>query len=55
MLVPIKDVKSLVIAIKKMLEFDSNKVRTMAEESIKLAKEKYDVRKVNQNIIDIIN
>ena len=55
LLVPIKDVKSLVIAIKKMLEFDSNKVRTMAEESIKLAKEKYDVRKVNQNIIDIIN
>ncbi len=54
LLIPIKDKKSLVIAIKKMLEYDEKKINLMASESIKLAKEKYDVIKVNQNIIKII-
>ncbi len=54
LLVPIKDKKSLVIAIKRMLEYDEKKINHMASESIRLVKEKYDVIKVNQNIIQII-
>ena len=37
-----------------MLEFDYDKINQMAKESIKLAREKYDVSKVNRNIIKII-
>ena len=55
LLVPIKDKKSLAIAMQKMLEFDDEKINHMAEESIKLVNEKYDVRKVNLNILKIIN
>ena len=55
LLVPIKDKKSLVMAIEKMLMLDDKKINYMAEESIKLVREKYDVRKVNQNIVQIIN
>ena len=55
LLVPIKDKKSLVIAILKMLKFDKEKISDMANESIKLVTEKYDVRKVNSNIFEIIN
>ena len=54
-LIPAKDKDSLVIAIKKMLELDDKKINEMADESIKLVREKYDVRKVNQHIIQIIN
>ena len=38
-----------------MLELDDKKVNEMANESIKLVTKKYDVRKVNQHIIEIIN
>ena len=55
LLVPIKDKKSLVVAIEKILMLDDDKINRMAKESIKLVREKYDVRKVNQNIIQIIN
>ena len=55
LLVPIKDKKSLVLAIEKILMLDDEKINHMANESIKLVREKYDVRKVNQNIIQIIN
>jgi hypothetical protein len=34
---------------------DDEKINHMENESIKLVREKYDVRKVNQNIIQIIN
>ena len=54
LLVPIKDKVALIEAIKKMLEFDYDKINQMAKESIKLAREKYDVSKVNRNIIKII-
>ena len=55
LLVPIKNKKSLAIAIEKMIEFDDKKINHMANESIKLVSEKYDVRKVNLNIFEIIN
>ncbi len=54
-LVPIKDTKSLVKAIQNMLMLDDEKINHMAQESIKLARQKYDVRKVNQNIVKTIN
>ena len=38
-----------------MIEFDDKKINHMANESIKLVSEKYDVRKVNLNIFEIIN
>ena len=55
LLVPIKDKKSLALAMKKMLELDEENISLMANESIKLVTEKYDVRKVNLNIFQIIN
>ena len=55
LLVPIKDKKSLVLAIEKLLKLDDKKIRDMANESIKLARQKYDVRKVNAHILEIIN
>ena len=55
LLITPKDKDSLVIAIQKMLKLDDKKVNEMANESIKLVREKYDVRKVNQHIIKIIN
>ncbi len=54
-LVPIKDTKSLAKAIQNMLMLDDEKINHMAQESIKLARQKYDVRKVNQNIVKTIN
>ena len=39
----------------KVPEEDDEKVNEMANESINLVREKYDVRKVNQHIIEIIN
>ena len=54
-LVPIKDTKSLVKAIQNMLMLDDEKINHMAQESIKLARQKDDVRKVNQNIVKTIN
>ena len=54
-LVPIKDTKSLANAIQNMLMLDDEKINHMAQESIKLARQKYDVRKVNQNIVKTIN
>lgn len=55
LLVPIKDKKKLVLAMEKILKFDDKKIEDMANQSINLAKEKYDVKKVNKNILNIIN
>ena len=55
LLVQAKSKISLVDAITKMLKFDDFTINEMAKQSIKLAREKYDVSKVNQNIIKIIN
>ena len=54
-LVPVKDKKNLALVIEKILKFDDKKIRDMANQSINLAREKYDVRKVNKNILDILN
>ena len=50
-LVPVKDKKNLALAIEKILKFDDKKIRDMANQSINLAREKYDVRKVNKKYI----
>ena len=55
LLIPAMDKNSLVLAIQKMLKMDDRKIIEMGQESIKLVREKYDVRKVNQHIINIIN
>jgi glycosyltransferase involved in cell wall biosynthesis len=55
LLIPAMDKVSLVSAIQKMLKMDDRKIIEMGQESIKLVREKYDVRKVNQHIINIIN
>ena len=54
LLIPAMDKNSLVLAIQKMLKMDDRKIIEMGQESIKLVREKYDVRKVNQHIINII-
>lgn len=54
LLVQVKSKISLVDAIKKMLEFDDVKINEMARQSIELVRQKYDVSKVNENIIKII-
>ena len=54
LLVPIKDKKSLALAMQKMLELDNVEIKHMANESVKLVREKYDVTKVNDNILKII-
>ena len=54
LLVRVKSKSSLVDSIKKMLEFDDVKINEMARQSIKLVRQKYDVSKVNQNILEII-
>jgi len=54
LLVQVKSKSSLVDSIKKMLEFDDVKINEMAKQSIKLVRQKYDVSKVNQNILEII-
>ena len=41
--------------MEKILKFDDKKIEDMANQSINLAKEKYDVKKVNKNILNIIN
>ena len=54
LLVPIKDVNSLVFAMEKMIMSTDEKINNMANESIKLVREKYDVIKVNENILKIM-
>ena len=54
LLVPIKDVSSLVFAMEKMIMSTDEKINNMANESIKLVREKYDVIKVNENILKIM-
>ena len=55
LLVPVKDQVSLANAMMKMLEKSDEKIETMARESFLIAKNKYEINKVNQSILDIMN
>ena len=49
-LVPVKDIDSIVDKMKILIE-DSSKSKLMAENSLKIAKEKYDVNIINKSIM----
>lgn len=53
-LIPIKDIDTLVKRMKTLIE-DQDTNKKMAEYSLKLAKEKYDVKLVNQSIMDTMD
>ena len=53
-LVPPKNSKSLANAMIKLLEESEEKIQSMGRESFILSKDKYDVEKVNKDIVDII-
>ena len=55
LLVPVKDQVSLANAMMKMLEKSDEKIETMARESFLIAKNKYEINKVNKSIIEIMN
>ena len=50
-----RDPKSLAFAMIKLLKEKEDKIESMGKESYILAKEKYDVKKVNKNLINILN
>ncbi len=55
LLVPHRSVKSLANAMIQLLGETENKIQSMGKESFILAKDKYDVAKVNKNILDIMS
>jgi glycosyltransferase involved in cell wall biosynthesis len=54
LLVPPRDSKALANAMIRLLEDKEEIIQKMAQESFLLAKHKYNVNKVNQNILDIM-
>jgi glycosyltransferase involved in cell wall biosynthesis len=54
LLVPPRDSKALANAMIRLLEEKEEIIQKMAQESFLLAKHKYNVNKVNQNILDIM-
>lgn len=55
LLVPAKNPKALADAMIKLLKEKKEKIQDMANQSFLIAKNKYDVRKVNKSILKIIN
>jgi len=55
LLVPVKNPKALADAMIKLLKEKKEKIQDMANQSFLIAKNKYDVRKVNKSILKIIN
>ena len=55
LLVPVKDQVALANAMIKLLEKSDDKIETMARESFLIAKNKYEINKVNKSIIEIMN
>jgi glycosyltransferase involved in cell wall biosynthesis len=53
-LVPPRDAQALADAMIKILEAPEEQVNTMAQASLALAREKYDVRKVNAQMLEIM-
>ncbi|MBD1109349.1 glycosyltransferase family 4 protein [Pelagibacterales bacterium SAG-MED50] len=55
LLVPEKDPLALANAMMKLLKEKDKKIKKMAKESFLIAKNKYEINKVNQSILDIMN
>ncbi len=55
LLVPIKDSKALANAMLRLLNENDKIIKEMAKESYIIAKNKYDIHKVNKSILEIIN
>ena len=55
LLVPIKDPVSLASAMIRLLNEKDETIEKMAKESYLIAKNKYDINKVNQSILNILN
>jgi len=55
LLITPRDPKSLAFAMIKLLKEREDIIESMGKESYILAKDKYDVEKVNKNLIDILN
>ena len=55
LLVPVKDQVALANAMMKMIEKSDEKIEYMARESFLIAKNKYEINKVNKSIIEIMN
>jgi glycosyltransferase involved in cell wall biosynthesis len=55
LLITPRDPKSLAFAMIKLLKEREDIIERMGKESYILAKDKYDVEKVNKNLIDILN
>jgi len=53
-LVPIQNSKSLANAMIKLLACDNSKIDILGDRSYKLARLKFDVRKINKDIINIL-
>ena len=55
LLVPEKTPKALANAMIKLLNKEDKKIKKMAHESFLIAKNKYEINKVNQSILDIMH
>ena len=55
LLVPEKNPKALANAMIKLLNKEDKKIKKMAHESFLIAKNKYEINKVNQSILDIMH
>ena len=55
LLVPAKDPAALANAMISLLKESNKSIKTMAKESFLIAKKKYEIKKINQNILNIIN
>ena len=55
LLIPVKDSVALANAMMKLLKEKDETIEKMAQESYLIAKNKYEIKKVNQNILNIMN
>ena len=55
LLVPAKDPAALANAMISLLKESNKSIKTMAKESFLIAKKKYEIKKINQNILNIMN
>jgi len=55
LLVPVRDSLSLANAMIRLLKEKDEIIKKMAQESYSIAKNKYEIRKVNQNMLDIMD
>ena len=55
LLVPIKDPIALANAMKELLKQSNKNLKKMAKESFLIAKNKYEINKVNKSILELMN